>query len=70
MEEKDYPGIIQRVIKYQEALTDWELDFITSLYSRVIDKNIPPTEKQAEVLLKIQRRVIKDSINATGRSWR
>jgi len=63
MKEKNYKAIIERiVIEDQENLTDWELEFISSVYQWVVLQGGKPSEKQAECILKINRKLIEKVI--------
>ena len=60
MKEKNYPLIVEKIVEeYQEHLNDWELQFISSLYDWVVTLGRPPSDKQKEILLKINRKRIE-----------
>ena len=57
--EIDYNAIIVRMVNtYQEQLTDWELEFISSVYEWSILNSRPLTEKQKAVVLKINAKML------------
>jgi hypothetical protein len=55
----NYGAIIERIVNTaQERLTDWELDFISSVYEWHILNGKKLSEKQQEMIIKINRRLM------------
>ncbi len=58
-DDLNYKNIINNIVKLsQEQLNDWELDFISSVYDWHIlqEKNL--SDKQKEIIIKINRKYI------------
>lgn len=61
MTELDYISIIKRIVNfYQEKLTDWELDFISSIYNNNVLKGYNLSDKQKEIIIKINRKMLTE----------
>ena len=57
--EKDYKAIITRIVKtYQDQLTDWEIEFISSVYDQHILGERGLSEKQKDVIIKINAKML------------
>ena len=60
MNELDYISIIKRIVNFhQEKLTDWELEFISSVYDNNVLKGYNLSDKQKEVIIKINRKMLE-----------
>lgn len=61
MNEVDYISIIKRIINFnQEKLTDWELEFISSVYDNNVLKGYNLSDKQKEIIIKINRKMLTE----------
>ena len=61
MNEVDYISIIKRIVNFnQEKLTDWELEFISSVYDNNVLKGYNLSDKQKEIIIKINRKVLTE----------
>lgn len=49
----NYRSIIDNIVNSQDKLNDWEIEFISSVYQQ----NYEFTEKQKEIILKINRKI-------------
>ena len=59
MTDKNYKSIIERIVKlYQEKLNDWEIEFISSVYDWHILKDKKLSDKQKEIILKINAKMM------------
>ena len=57
--EKDYKAIITRIVKtYQDQLTDWEIEFIASVYDQHVLGERGLSEKQKDVIIKINAKML------------
>jgi hypothetical protein len=57
--QKNYKAIIKRIVDTsQEKLNDWEIEFISSVYDWCVIKDNEPSEKQANIILKINSRLM------------
>ena len=57
--DKDYVSILKRIVKqYQEHLTEWELEFISSVYEWhvILERNI--SSEQKKIILKINAKML------------
>ena len=64
MKEKNYKALIERIVNEdQENLNDWEVEFISSVYQWVVLQDKKPSEKQAECIIKINRKLIEGKNN-------
>lgn len=60
MNQPDYISIIKRIVNFhQEKLTDWELEFISSIYDKNVLKGYNLSDKQKEVVIKINRKMLE-----------
>lgn len=61
MNEVDHVSIIKRIVNFnQEKLTDWELEFISSVYDNNVLKGYNLSDKQKEIIIKINRKVLTE----------
>ena len=59
MIERDFKSIINRIVNYgQEKLNDWEIEFISSVYQRHFLDDKKLSQKQEEIILKINRKLL------------
>lgn len=59
MTDKNFKSIIERIVKlYQEKLNDWEIEFISSVYDWHILKDKKLSDKQKEIILKINGKML------------
>lgn len=59
MPEYNYSAIIKRIVNTsQEKLNDWELDFISSVYDWHILKDGKLSDKQKEIIHKINNKIM------------
>ena len=57
--DKNFKSIIERIVElYQEKLNDWEIEFISSVYDWHVLKNNKLSEKQKEIILKINGKML------------
>jgi len=57
--ELNYKFIVNRIVKTaQDKLTDWELEFISSVYEWYILKDKIISQKQKDIIIKINRRIM------------
>lgn len=58
--QKNYKAIIERIVNHhQEKLDDWELEFIASVYDSHVMGDRMLSEKQKEIILKINRELLE-----------
>lgn len=58
MTQTNYKQIIENIINKQELLNDWEFDFISNVNDWHVLQEKPISEKQQEIILKINRKYI------------
>jgi len=57
--EKNYKAIIERIVdRYQDELSTWELEFISSVYQWHILDNKFLSDKQKDTILKINGKML------------
>jgi len=57
--QTNYGNIIQNIVDFsQESLSNWELEFIASVYEWHITRKKNLSEKQKQIILKINRKYI------------
>lgn len=57
--ELNYNSIIERIVKTSlDKLNDWELEFISSVYEKALLQNRNLSDKQKEIILKINHKIL------------
>lgn len=57
----NYKNIVENIISHaQDKLSDWELEFISNVYDWHVLKDRPLSEKQQEIVLKINRKYVAE----------
>ena len=57
--ELNYKFIVNRIVETaQDKLNDWELEFISSVYEWYILKDKKISQKQKDIIIKINRRIM------------
>ena len=60
MKEINYKSILERIVQTsQEKLTDWELEFISSVYNQHVLKDFNLSDKQKNIILKINGKILE-----------